>query len=60
MAERQGGKSPEQLRREADEVENRGGGSSSGKDPSRVAGGKRAAATRKEHGEQPGEPKRER
>ncbi len=39
-------KSPEELRREADEILERG--DSGGKDPGRVAGGKRAAATRKE------------
>lgn len=41
-------KNPEELRREASEIEERGEESTGGKDPSRVAGGKRAAATRKE------------
>jgi hypothetical protein len=41
-------KSPEELRREADEVEQGRAGAGEGKNPGRVAGGKRAAATRKE------------
>lgn len=40
-------KTPEDLRREADEIEERGRAPGD-KDPGRVAGGKRAAATRKE------------
>ena len=39
-------KAPEELRREAAEIEERG--EAGGKDPSRVAAGKKAAATRKE------------
>ncbi len=39
-------KSADELRHEADEVEQHG--TSGGKNPGRVAGGKRAAATRKE------------
>ncbi len=42
----EGGKSPEELRREARQIE--ASGEAGGKDPSRVAGGKKAAATRKE------------
>ncbi len=40
-------KSPEELRREAEQIEHEQGASGE-KNPSRVAGGKRAAATRKE------------
>ena len=40
-------KSPEELRKEAEQVE-QGEKSAGSKDPSRVAGGKKAAATRKE------------
>jgi hypothetical protein len=40
-------KSPEELRREADQIEHEHGAPGE-KNPSRVAGGKRAAATRKE------------
>jgi hypothetical protein len=40
-------KSPEELRREADAIQSEQH-AEGGKDPDRVAGGKRAAATRKE------------
>lgn len=40
-------KSPEQLRQEAEQIE-QGEKSAGSKDPGRVAGGKKAAATRKE------------
>ena len=40
-------KSPEQLRQEAEAIQ-QGEKSAGSKDPSRVAGGKKAAATRKE------------
>ncbi len=40
--------SPQELRREAHDIES-SGRSTQGKNPSNVAGGKKAAATRKEH-----------
>jgi hypothetical protein len=41
-------KSPDELRREAEEIERTGKGAEEGKNPARVAGAKKAAATRKE------------
>ncbi len=48
MPRREGNPSPEQLRREAGEIEREGKGSEEGKNPRNVAGGKKAAAARKE------------
>ncbi len=48
MAKREDSPSPEELRREAKQIEERG--DTQGKRPSNVAGGKKAAATRKERG----------
>lgn len=49
MPKRQDSPSSEQLRKEASEVE-RSGRAESGKNPQNVAGGKKAAATRKQRG----------
>lgn len=54
MPKREDNPSPEQLRREASEIEQEGKGSEEGKNPQNVAGGKKAAATRKERGSQGG------
>lgn len=48
MAKREDNLSPEQLRREASEIER--SGDTGGKNPGNVAGGKKAAAARKERG----------
>ena len=53
MPKREDNPSPQELRREAKQIEERGE-SEGGKRPSNVAGGKKAAATRKEHGTQRG------
>ncbi len=50
MPRREDDPSPEELRREAGEIEREGKGSEEGKNPRNVAGGKKAAATRKSHG----------
>ncbi len=50
MPKRQDNPSPQELKREAGEIEREGKGSEEGKNPKNVAGGKKAAATRKEHG----------
>ncbi len=50
MPKREDNPSPEQLRREASSIEREGKGSEQGKNPGNVAGGKKAAATRKERG----------
>lgn len=50
MAKREDNPGPEQVRREASQIEREGKGSAEGKNPSNVAGGKKAAATRKERG----------
>ncbi len=50
MPKREDNPSPEQLRREASSIEHEGKGREEGKNPGNVAGGKKAAATRKEHG----------
>ncbi len=49
MPRREDNPSPEELRREASQIEH-SGKSEGGKNPRNVAGGKKAAATRKEHG----------
>ncbi len=51
MPRREDNPSPGELRREAGEIEREGKGREEGKNPGNVAGGKKAAATRKEeHG----------
>ena len=50
MPKREDNPSAEELRREAGDIEREGKGSEEGKNPKNVAGGKKAAATRKEHG----------
>ncbi len=50
MPRREDNPSPEELRREAKDIEEHGKGKEEGKNPRNVAGGKKAAATRKEHG----------
>ncbi len=49
MPKREDNPSPGELRREAAHIEE-SGKSEGGKNPGNVAGGKKAAATRKEHG----------
>lgn len=49
MPKREDNPSPEELRREAADIEKEGE-SSEGKNPRNVAGGKKAAAARKEQG----------
>lgn len=49
MPRREDNPSPEELRREASDIE-RSGRAEGGKNPGNVAGGKKAAATRKERG----------
>ena len=49
MPRRSDNPSPQQLRKEAGDIESSGKSSSSGKNPRNVAGGKKAAASRKEH-----------
>ncbi len=50
MAKREDNPSPQELKREASDIEREGKGREEGKNPGNVAGGKKAAATRKEHG----------
>jgi hypothetical protein len=50
MARREDNPGPEQLRREASSIEQEGKGREEGKNPGNVAGGKKAAAVRKERG----------
>ncbi len=50
MPRREENPSPEELRREAGSIEREGKGREEGKNPGTVAGGKKAAAARKERG----------
>ncbi len=59
MPKREDNPSPEELRREASDIEREGKGREQGKNPGNVAGGKKAAAARKEHGTSRRSPKDE-
>ena len=59
MAAKRRGKRPDEIRRER-EAEARKSGMEQGQDPSRVPGGKPGSTMRREEGQRPGEPRRDR